>query len=320
MNATWRFIFPVLLLFNQIFPLPPPQSIPSKNPDPMLKQLAKDFAKGKRVFSIQYRSVSGERFEGIPEWENRLSVNGKGEAALLRRRSQGDTHDPNPGLFAGQIPDSSLSRFLETLALNGAKGFAMDAPDPTQPVNILSITADNQTTSISWGFSTQPTPPSLQELEDILEAWVAEGCPLALWSLSLEADSIVYSHRKIKARLTIENRGKQVVALAKPGSFPFGSRFGIGLDYAPKRQIKAGYTPAPLEIRTVAMKVGRLPKPEYLNVANGKPIVLEFLATLEGEAPLGWVGKFSILHYLAADSIGTRPAFNGALFSEEFSW
>lgn len=271
-------------------------------------------------FSLEYLSVAGRRFGNIPEWEARLLVDGKGAATYFRRRGPGDSAEFPPGLFAGGIPREELSSFLDQLSKSGIGELEFDAPGPRDPVNLIRLILAGKCFEFTWGSSRRPVPEAFNQLKDILRSWTLNACPSARWSLTMRIGLFQFQGGKVSSRVSIENSGSQSIWVAKPASPGFGTAFGLFLKYGEALVIREGFTPVPSKPKVAAVQQPALPVAEFVEIAPGNPLLLDFSAPLEDEAANGWAGKFVFQHYLPGDSVAGLPVFNGALFTEEMKW
>lgn len=285
-----------------------------------IAELKVDFDRKIRAFSLEYLSRAGRRFGNIPEWETRLSVKGRGEISLFRRRGPGDSNQERPGSYIGQLSDASLLDFIEALDASGIESYTTEAPGPRDPVTRLEILLGGRLYSFAWGISRHPASTQMARVKTMLANWTLAACPSPLWSLTFVQEDLQFSQGRLHARLRIENTGSQGIRIIHPASQPLVPEFGIHLKYGEVQLIEDGFTPDPIEIRIAKLPVVALDHLELVDLLPGRPFYIDFSALLEGDAPRGWIGKFVFMHYLPADSLAGQEVFNGALFTEEISW
>lgn len=288
--------------------------------DTAMKKLRGDYAKGFRDFSIGFTSTSGKRLGEIPESETRLRVNGRGEATLFRRKGPGNSKDFPPGMYSGQIADSSMKAFLQVLERGQFQNLPRENHGPWDPVDRMEINTGKQAFSFTWGYSRKPMPDPMLKATLLLVDWSLNACPKPIWNLSLKVENLAYEKGRLSARLKVENSGEAPIHLLHPGSPGLDSEFGVRLEYGERQRIDEGYTPEPIEIKRAILKTPALTEPQLIEVGPKAAYVMEFSAALEGKAPRGWVGDFSFNHHLSADTLQGRPIFNGALSTEELEW
>jgi hypothetical protein len=291
--------------------------------DPLVESIAglkSDFDRSKAGFSMEFITIAGRRMGNVSESETRLVVRGNGQASLFRRRGPGDSAQKPPGRFQGTLNDEMLLAFLDVLEHSGIGEFRSETPGPRDPVSFFKVLISGRLFSFTWGSIRPPAPEPVLRLKRLLTDWSNKACPRTDWSLEMSMSELQYGDGRLRAMVTLENRGSDTIHIAHPSYSDFGRDFALFLKYGERQLIEEGITPAPVEIRTAPLARNSVEIPRLVPILPGTPWRIEFLANLEGEAPRGWIGKFAFLHYLPSDSLAGVPVFNGAVFTEEFSW
>lgn len=285
-----------------------------------IKAMRGDFDREIPRFSLEVTELTGLRWGAISEWETRLTLDGGGNAKLLRRRDPGDSDSENPGRFSGQVHKTSLEMLLEAIETSGIESYRTETPGPGEPIIRLSLLIGEQVFEFSWGFSRNPTPKPMARLQSMLTDLLLHACPKPIWCLTLDVESMDFTNGILSTRLRLENKGPNTIHLLHPASPGMESEFGIHLNYAEARVRKEGYTPAPLEIKEARFQIQALNGIQLLAAVPGKPNFFDFSTSLEGHGPNGWMGKFDYIHYQPEDTLAGVPIFLGAVFTKEISW
>jgi hypothetical protein len=270
--------------------------------------------------AIAYALVSGRNVGGVPERETRFEAKGNGEATLFRRRPSADTPALPPGLSRGKVDPESLLRFLELLDRSGIDTFRGEAPGPRDLLRKLQVVADGRLFSFRWGPMPPNAPPAISEMLAVLTGWEATACPKPTWRLSLKAESASAASGTLKARIRIENAGPEAIYLAHPQGLAERGLIALGLRYGAKPIPVPGVTPLPISIKTSRMEPAAGEGLRLVPVSASSPLSLDVEMPLEELGEGRPVGMFALEHYLDSDTLAGLPVFNGAIFSEEFTW
>jgi len=268
-------------------------------------------------FRLEYAVVQGPRYGLAYEYEERLTVEGSGQARLFRRRSPADTEVLPPGSYAGAITKEELLAFLR-LAQN-APLHAVPAlvPSPQDPVFTLTILANRKLFAFRWSPPQPPVPPDLEPVLDTLSIWSRRACPKPLWSLSLKAQSVQVTGEGLEAVLRFENAGEEPIYMVHPSSPGPVDLKGLSIRHGVYPKEVPGVTPLPMQVTVDELAVSILPDIELVPVAAGRP----FDYTLRAEAPFGEgggrVGIFEYRTYVFPTGAVGLPVFSGAVFSAE---
>lgn len=285
-----------------------------------ISDMKREFSRGMRNFSIEYMSLCGQRWGAVSEWENRLVVQGNGQAKFLRRRGPGDSAQIPPGNYSGTLEASQLLAFLDALDASGIEAFRTPAPGPWDPVSRMQIVLGTKVFNYSWSFANPPVPLPMARLENLLVDWTLSSCPIINWNLIMTIDSIQCRESRFSGRIRLENQGNRGIRIVRPGSPGMEDPFRMELKYGEVQLIREGYTPAPTDTFFSPLRFQPLLQLELVEILPGEPLQLEFISELEGEAPRGREGLVSFLHYLPQDTVAGLEVFNGAVFTEEFAW
>lgn len=285
-----------------------------------IAELKGDFNRLRMEFSLEYIALVGKRIGPTPESETRLVVQGDGRASLFRRRGPGDSSERPPGKFVGKLTEEAILGFVDVLEQSGIASFHSETPNPRDPVHFLRVLISGRLFSFTWGSLRPPVPEPVLRLKRLLAEWSLKACPDAVWSLKMSVSGLQYDAGKLSAHVQIENKGTEGIHMADPACGSFGSDFNLFLKYGEKQLIEDGITPAPIDIHIASYPKRPAEAPRLVLVLPGNPWQFDFISELEGQAPRGWTGKYAFLHYLPSDILAGVPVFNGALFTEEFTW
>jgi hypothetical protein len=286
----------------------------------VLESIQLDFERKIPEFSMEYASFSGQRWGNMAEWETRLRVKGRGQAELFRRRGPGDSTEEPPGHYEGKISDPMLREFLDALAASGIQDYRSVAPGPWDPVDRLQFRLGGKAFEYTWEFSTLPVPLAVVRLDNLLIDWTLTACPKALWNLQLNVEGVECKANRLHGVLRIENRGSRSIHIVHPASPGMDDPFSLVLRYAQIQEEQEGYTASPPDVRFSPLILPSLANLELAEIHPDSPFRLEFSAILEGPTSLVWEGKIDFKHYLQEDVLAGIEVFNGAIFTESFTW
>lgn len=270
--------------------------------------------------AIAYALFSGRNVGGVPERETRLEIKGNGEATLFRRRPGADTPALPPGLFRGRVDPEAVLTFLDLLEKSGIDTFRAEPPSPRDLLRRLQVVADGKFFSFQWGPMPPDAPEAIENMLAALSVWEASACPDPAWRLELKVTSAQSQAGKLKARIQVENPGPETIHLAHPASPVDRGLLALTLRYGARPPEAPGVTSLPISIKTTRAALPALDSLQLVPVKAGSPLVLDVefpLEPLDEGRPLGML---ALELYLASDTLAGLPVFNGAVFSEEFSW
>jgi hypothetical protein len=270
--------------------------------------------------AIAYSLVSGRSVGGVPERETRFEAKGNGDATLFRRRPAADTPALPPGLFRGKVDPEALLRFLEVLDRSGIDAFRGEAPGPRDLLRKLQVVADGRLFSFRWGPMPPGAPPAISEMLAVLSGWESGACPDPAWRLALKVESASAASGRLKARIRIENPGPETIYLAHPQGLAERGLIALTLRYGAKPIPVPGVTPLPISVKASRMEPASGDGLRLVPVNADSPLALDVETPLEEPGEGRPVGMFALEHYLDSDSVAGLPVFNGAIFSEEFTW
>jgi hypothetical protein len=268
-------------------------------------------------FRLEYAVVQGPRYGLAYEYEERLALEGNGQARLFRRRSPADTEVLPPGSYAGEIPKEELLAFLR-LAQN-APLHAVPAlvPSPQDPVFTLTVLANRKLFAFRWSPPQPPVPPELEPVLDTLSVWSRRACPKPLWSLSLKAQSVHVTGEGLEAALRFENAGSERIYVAHPASPGPADLKGLSIRHGIYPKETPGVTPLPMQVSVDDLAIPLAADIELVPIAAGSPLDYTVRAPAPFPGGGGRIGVFEYRSYLFPAGAAGLPVFAGAIFSPE---
>lgn len=268
-------------------------------------------------FRIEYAVVSGPRHGTASEYEQRLQVDGTGEARLFRRRSPAETDMLPPGSYRGLVPREEILDFIVKLEKAPLDAIPSQVPSPTDPGFHLSVVAARKLFTFRWSRPSRPVAPELDAVLSVLNRWVRGACPTPIWSLALKPLTVRFTGEGIEATLLLENSGPETLYVVHPASPGPADLIGLSLRHGIQPPRTPGVTPLPMEVEEESLAVQPLPEPELVPVGKDKPLEFTVRAPIAFQAGGGRVGIFSYRCYLHPAGAAGLPVFAGAVFSGE---
>jgi hypothetical protein len=253
---------------------------------------------------------------GIPEFEERLNVNGNGEIAYLLRRAVGDGAG-EVGLYKGQADPGELKRLLEAVRDAELDSLEPEHPEPGSMTWGLSVVAGGSELRFFTALSDPQVLIPIKALRTLLDSFEAKAMSGPVWTLGLAVKPLPERKQGWKEILfRFANTGSEGIWIDHPahldGKTPARS---CRLIYGQAPVIQAGITPLPMETEKATL---RYPKdsPELIWLGPGAAVEVRAAVEAPGGGP--YLGRIAYVAYPGEERTAGQRRFAGAVFSEDF--
>lgn len=270
-------------------------------------------------FGLERLAFEGRMFAGgIPEFEERLKIDGKGEITYSLRRAVGDGAG-EVGLYKGQADAGEMKRLLEALRDANLDALEPDHPEPGSMTWGLSIVAGGRELRFFTALANPEVLMPIKSLRTLLDTFEAKAMTGPVWTLNLAVKAMPERKPGWKEFLfRFTNTGSEGIWIDHPahldGKTPARS---CRLVYGQAPVIQAGITPLPMETEKASL---RFPKdsPELIWVGPGAAV--DVRAAVETPKGGPFLGRIAYVVYPGEEWTAGRMRFAGALFSEDFGF
>lgn len=256
---------------------------------------------------------------GIPEFEERLSVEGNGDVTYLLRRPAGDQGGAEVGLYRGSLKPEEVNALLQLCLDSDLDKLEPAHPEPGAMKWGLALMAAGMESRFFTGTGDPAVLMPIKKLRSELDRIEGLAMHGPVWTLSLEAKpnpDVASGWREIVFRFA--NSGKEGIWIDHPAALDGKSPSrACHLVFGKAPQIKQGETPLPMETTKALL---RYPpdSPRLLWVGPGAAV--EVKGAIQQPANGPFLGRIAYACYPGEERTAGRRRFSGGVFSADFQF
>ena len=271
-------------------------------------------------FGLERSATEGRVFPiGVHEFEERLSLNRKGQIAYFLRRPAGDQGGIEVGLYNGLATPEEVTALVQLAIDSDLDALQSAHPEPGAMCWGLASVATGQENRFFTGIGDPAVLIPIKTLRQALDKLETKALANPVWSLSLNAKAKPSPTAGwTELTLVFANSGTEGIWIDHPTLLD-GKSPGLScqLVYGDKPQIQQGITPLPMTVKKTTM---RYPPDSPAMLWIGPGAKVEVVAAVESPTGGPFLGRIAYVTYPGTDRTAGHIRFAGGVFTKDFEF